>query len=352
VYAHNLRQKLKQFYAGDGIDEPQRLYIPRGEYRLALEDADRALEPSDRPISRRRAVWPALATGALSLVLGISVGYWLGKADFTTTDPAASSALWQQIVDDELPVLVVVGDYYIFAELDGDGNVARFVREFSVNSPEDLDDLITRHTELAGKYQDLEVTYLARSTAYALRDVFRVLFSSGKSVSVVSMSELDPADLRTNHVVYVGYISALDKLFDFVFAASSLAVGDTFDQLWNFETGERFTSEAGRPNDYRNYRDYGFFSTFPGPSGNQFAIVAGTRDEGLMHVAKLITDPVYVPGTVEAIPAGASVGAPAFELLYEVTGFDRTSIDAMLVHSSALDYRHIWRGDLTQAAGE
>jgi hypothetical protein len=32
-------------------------------------------------------------------------------------------------------------------------------------------------------------------------------------------------------------------------------------------------------------------------------------------------------------------------LLYEVSGYGRTSLDAMLVHSGALSYRRIWGGN-------
>ena len=110
--------------------------------------------------------------------------------------------------------------------------------------------------------------------------MLRVLYTANKPVRVVSMSELNVADLKTNHVVYVGYISALDKLEEFVFASSRLAVGYTYDELRNTETGEMYTSEAGMPETHRNYRDYGLISTFPGPGGNQFMIIAGTRDAG------------------------------------------------------------------------
>ena len=53
--------------------------------------------------------------------------------------------------------------------------------------------------------------------------------------------------MKSSHVVYVGYMSALDKLEDFVFASSSLAIGYTYDELRNMETGELYTSEAGMP---------------------------------------------------------------------------------------------------------
>ena len=226
--------------------------------------------------------------------------------------------------------------------------MARLVREFAVNSGEDLDIFSMMEPERGARYVDLDLTYLARSTAFALRDLLRVIYTSDKPVTIVPMSDLDIEDVRTSHIVYVGYISALDKIIEFVFASSSLEIGDTFDELTNLATGDRYVSEAGLPADYRNYRDYGLFSTFPGPSGNQFVVVAGTRDAGLMHSAEAVSDPPYVRSIEQAVPDAIAAEPPAFELLYEVTGFDRTNLDAMLVHSAQLDFSEIWRGELLE----
>ncbi len=342
VYAHNLRQKIRQYYEAAGRDEPQQLSLPRGEYRLAMTDAG-AESAEDRTV--RPARFWQFALPAAGLLLGIALGLYLGYG--TSDDGSDRTVLWEALADDDLPILVVVGDYYIFGERDDSGNVTRFVREFAVNSPDDLKSFAARRGQAEDRYQDLELTYLPQSTGPALGDVLSVLHRLDKPVEVVPMSEFDPADVRSRHIVYVGYFSALDKLFDFVFASSELAIGATYDELVNIDTGEVFASSAGMPTDYRNYRDYGYFSTFPGPGGNQFVIVAGTRDEGVMHIAQVASDPAYIAATVDAVPAEAS---GAFELLYEVTGFDRTHIDAVLVHAAPLDDSVIWHGAVVSSA--
>jgi hypothetical protein len=40
---------------------------------------------------------------------------------------------------------------------------------------------------------------------------------------------------------------------------------------------------------------------------------------------------------------------PAFEMLYEVTGYGRTNLDARLVHTGVLSYEAIWGGTFRQA---
>lgn len=370
VYAHNLRQKLEHYYATEGRAEAQQISLARGEYRVFLVAREAVTEPPAEPLAQPAALEPAPAAELPQMASAASARSWwrpaliaaslllvgalLGFAvDALRAPPrtlpqiVAASPVWQSVLDDDTPILIVTGDYYIFGELDPRGDVRRLVRDFAVNSSRDLDELMMYDTELLGRYMDLDLTYLPRGAAFAMLDVLRVLYTVDKPVRVVSMSELNVADLKSNHVVYLGYISALDKLEDFVFASSHLAVGYTYDELRNIDTGEMYTSEAGMP-ERRNYRDYGFISTFPGPGGNQFIVIAGTRDAGMMQAAHALSDPMFIRSLEQARPDGGGP-APAFEMLYEVTGYARTNLDAMLVYADKLDYQKIWGGNFLHA---
>ncbi len=349
VYMHNLRQKLDQYASQHGGDSGYRLVIPRGEYRLVAEPIETSpvpVEPPANVASRRPSAWIVALIGLLVLNL-VALFALDDGAPESPEQRIAESAVWSGILDDDIPLVVVVGDYYIFAELDESGRVRRLIRDFGVNSAEDLDDLFMYSPELLETYYDLDLTYLPQGSGQALADLLRVVYAAGKSARVIPMSELSVNELKSSHIVYVGYISALDTLMEFVFAASSLSVGDTFDELENETTGEIYTSGAGMLRyDQRNYRDYGFLSTFPGPDGNQFLIVAGTRDEGVMQVAQALTSLDDIALLEQRLAEHGTDGPAAFEALYEVAGFDRLNLDAMLVHWASLDYEHIWGGAL------
>ena len=347
VYVHNLRQKLDNYYAREENRSGDRLAIPRGEYRLAVIAAG---EPATVSAAGSRAppVWAAIMIAALAInfVALVILGRDGGPSE-GVYDEVSRSPIWASFMDDELPLLVVVGDYYIFAELDRFGRVERLVREFDINSADDLADRFVYEPELMETYFDVDLTYLPQASAFALKDLLRVIYRSDKPVRVTPMSELTVADLKSNHVIYVGYISALDQLMEVVFASSGLILGETYDELSNAATGENYTSGAGIPREGRqNYTDYGLFSTFPGPSGNQMMIVAGMRDAGLMHTAKVATNLADVTTLQASVPGPPADGPLALEALYEVTGFDRVSLDAMLVYTATLDYRKIWGGEL------
>ena len=344
VYVHNLRQKLDKYYAKHPDSDGMRLAIPKGEYRLAFVPDTPAVQ--GRGVSNMPPLWLSVVAALLVLNLAAVLVFEWGSVPAGNYEEVASSPVWEDILGEEFPLLVVVGDYYIFGELDEAGNVSRLVREFDVNSSDDLDDLFVYEPDLQANYLDLDLTYLPQGSAFALKDLLRVVYTSNKPVRVTSMSELRVADLKSHDILYVGYISALGTLMDFVFASSGLRVGESYDELLNWRTGEYFTSGAGLP-EQGNYQDYGLISTFPGPDGNQFLIVAGTRDSGVMHTAQALSAPADIATLEQALALGSESGPPAFEALYEVTGFDRMNLDAMVVYLSSLDYGQIWGGELT-----
>ena len=71
-------------------------------------------------------------------------------------------------------------------------------------------------------------------------------------------------------------------------------------------------------------------------------VVAGARDEGLMHTAYSVTDLTHTEAIRKLfVDMGPDI-TPSFEILYEVTGFDRMSLNGTLVHSAQLDQQRIW----------
>lgn len=335
VSMHRLRRKLEDFYAGPGRDEPWRLSIPKGEYRIVAEAQDAA--PAVRP--RRRWPWIALGVAALA-ALNLGVWAFLGWERGETAQVRRLPP-WSELVHTGRPLIVVVGDYYIFGETDPQTGVNRLVRDYGINSHEDLDAWLMENTQAPlGQYRDLDLYYLPVGAAFALKDVIPVVSAGREDVRVVMASDLTSDMLRRNDVVYLGYLSGLGSLRDAVFAASRFTVGDTWDDLIDGRTGEVYASQEGGPGGgAETKRDYGYVSSFPGPQGNRILVIAGARDMGLMQAAEAVTDREGLKALLRQ-----AKDAPAFEALYEAEGIRRSSLGGRLVMVSPLDAERIWNG--------
>lgn len=319
VYIHRLRKKLIDFYAGPGSAEPEKLVIPLGEYRLDLQDIREAPEPASPP--PRRSLNVPLALGVLAAaILALNVGAWIWfgglNAPQRAIDATARTSPWSRI-DGDRPVLLVVGDYYIFGETDG-LNVTRMIREFDVNSADDLSELLMRRPELLGRYVDMDTDYTPTGATLALKDVLPVLQAAVRDpgkISIVTSSMLTPEMLKTSDIVYVGYLSALRLLEEPVFAGARLKIGETYDDLIDSKTRRRYSSNAADAARNQANVDYGYLRAITGPSGNQIIVIAGTRDIGVMQMAEAAANRTVLS------EAGASG-----ELLFEVRGVGRTNI--------------------------
>lgn len=353
VYVHKLRRRLEDFAARSLTPYDRRIAIPKGEYRLLLEPAT-ALAPAPsvveveppvqvappEPTPRwRQWLKPALAVLA-AFVAGVVLTYAL---TFDSRDRHLSavrhSAVWSPLLDDDLPITVVVGDYFLLGEVDDANNVQRLVREFYINSNQDFLDHVQLNPEQMRRYRNLDLTYLPAASAFALQDLVPVL-NAGKQVRVTLLSALDPSVLKSTHVVYVGYISGMGMLGDRVFAQSRLALGGSFDELHDLQTGTTYVSTAmPMGSEGAAFRDFGYFSTFAGPNGNRVVVISGTRDNGVMHVAETLS---HRAGVAEL--GNKAAGAESFESLFEIDGMARAGLNARLLFVSAMKNDAIWSG--------
>ena len=341
-----MRKKLDSYYESFEHDASYRIVIPKGKYTIALQQ--KKLPSVDRPAYKTQKQKLELNNGLLLaavILLATNLAYMTitNRSKSTVISQiAAEHPVWDSVLQDELPILLVMGDYYIFGELNANGNVARMVREFNVNSSLDLERMQFTDFERAENYLDLNLSYMPEGSAFALARIVPILEESNKTINITMMSDLTTADIRENHIVYIGYISGLEKLNDIAFASSGLRLGRSYDELLNNQTQEYYTSDAGLPEEGEPFKDYGMFSTFPVSTETQVLLISGMRDAGLMHTAQALSDPEALNDLVVAIDNDTDEAVASFEALYEVFGIDRMNFNAKLIHTKLLNTDQIW----------
>ena len=342
VYVHKLRRRLEEFN-GRTPDAPN-IIIPKGEYRLLLErpatePVVAPVETSTPPVPVRRANWLGIGIATCcALIVGalLGAGFSMGGAQWDIRE-VRHSAVWGPLLADDLPITIVVGDYYLLGEANPQtGHIDRLVREFFINSHEDFRDHAELNPQLMQRYRNLDLTYLPAASAFALQDIVPVI-GTAKPVRVVLMSQLDANALKNSHIVYIGYISGLGMLGDRVFAASRVSPGGSYDELVDTKTDHTYLSTAMGASSDGEFRDYGYFSTFAGPNGNRVVVIAGTRDIGVMQIAQSLA----ARHDVDDLCKNAGK-APAFESLVEISGMGKTGVKSRSLFVSGMKAEKIW----------
>lgn len=325
VYVHRLRKRLEQFYESEDGEPPNgRLTIPAGTYALRL------LAPHPvRFAAMRRSMtltWALAGALVLATVLAFVAGNWWSGGG----NRPAVNAIWQPFIDSDRPILIVVGDYYMFGEIDPlEPETGRLIRDFRVNSPTDLARAQAEDPDRYGVATDVGLTYLPLSSADALRSLMPVLARDDKPVRVIAASQLHTDELGDYNVVYVGLLSGMGLLEDVSFMNSNFAIGETYDELVHLPSDGHFVSgEAQSLPSPGYYTDYGYLAVYREPGGGLVAIVAGARDTALRAISPMVTGS-NLPDALdrEARDAGES----GFEALFEITGQQGAGLSERMV---------------------
>ena len=222
--------------------------------------------------------------------------------------------------------MVAVGDYYIFGEIDPfEPERGRMIRDFTINSPTDLARAQESDPERYERAEDMGLSYLPLSSAYALRSLMPVLARHPQPVEIVAASVVSPQMLRDRNVVYVGLISGMGLLEEVTFGGSDLAIGETYDDLRDAVSGRRYSSgEALTRTSTQYYRDFGYVARFRRPGGALVAVVAGARDTGLRGLAPLAV------GELDTRLEDVAAGEGSFEAVFEFTGQQGADLSSRL----------------------
>jgi len=313
VYIHRLRKRLDEFYAEAGVGPGgARLTLPAGTYALRLARAEGEAPAAGGEPPRRRIGSLALLAIALIALAG---AFLLGRELPRQGSAPPVNAMWQPFLDSPRPKLVVVGDYYMFGEIDPlDPQRGRLIRDFRVNSTADLELMQDLEPQRYGAAEDVGLNYLPFSVAYGLDEVVPILARDGREVRVIAASELQPDMLNDYDVIYLGLVSGMHLLEDVTFMNSGFEIGETYDQLHDKASDRTYTSEEARNlASPVYYRDYGYVARFHAPSGALVAVVAGARDTGLRGISPIVVS-ADLPARIEREADGD------FEALYEITG--------------------------------
>ena len=314
VYIHRLRKRLEEHYAADGDAGRAQLTIPAGAYALRLRrGADEESTLERRRMRRFQLPLPALVGVVAVLIAGAFV---LGRG-FAPAEAPPANALWRPFIESDRPIVLVVGDYYLFGEIDPiRPEQSRLIRDFRVDSPMDLLLMQEAEPERYGNAEDVGLTYLPLSTAYGLRHIVPILARGGRTVRVVAASELDPEMLRGANVVYIGLIGAMGLLEETTFDGSGFEIGETYDELIDRASRQSYTSEEARRLALPVfYRDYGYVARFRAPGGSLIAVIASERETALRGLA-----PVVASNELPSEFAGLARGDDGFEALFQITG--------------------------------
>jgi hypothetical protein len=371
VAVRTLRQKLAEYYAGPGRNDELQFVIPKGAYRLALVPNESAAAlaaeipqpasgtslpnagpgasatPVARPASR---AWSWAAAVALTLLIGSLVAnLYLWKR--TNVEDASvtrirNSAVWADIVSSDRPLMIVLGDLFMYTQTDPQTGRTQTVRDTEINSSEDLRAFLASNPSFAADRGQRYVTMIQKSAAVGMVSILGIVNRPGRRVEVRVRDEVQVEDIRNNDIIYIGPLVRLGPLAGHYQTRSRYRYDPATAGVTDLVTEKAFLPEGELGGEHK---DYALAARFEGPTGNHIMIfTSGGRNAGLLQIVRTLTSADGLREFEKRLSTSSGGTPQSFEALLSVTGFKQTDLATEFIDVHALPISHSERQALAE----
>ncbi|SHM63444.1 hypothetical protein SAMN04488057_102408 [Cyclobacterium lianum] len=330
VYVYKLREKLRKYYATEGSEDPYRLRIPKGSYGIVFEKTKQS-NGLLRLLQRKSLrIGLAAVIGGCFLLL---VWFQIERG----SDRSLRESVWSDLFTNGFPTAVFLGDLFIYVEDDSVNSMSRTIRDPAINSRADFEAFRMQDLRQGVTTGVLSYGLLIRGSLQWIKDLTRMFDAAGHFFSIRTISRFNPKELQDQNFVVVGMIKTLGLFKDY-FTYSHFAYDEAGEALVlrkGEETKRQVFSPMGDPDGY--HTDYGFMAKFPGPNQNTVYLFCGLWDTGATQSLKNFTDASLRQSIEAEIAEQLGEVPPYFEVLFEVSGIDRTELSTKLIHVFPLE---------------
>lgn len=353
VAVRTLRQKLAEYYAAAGENDGLQFVIPKGGYRLtvvpvpaqssapavgtaAAAMAGAGITGTGTPVRLRR--W---AFGAVLLLLALSL---LGNLVLWSRDAPApvdptrarirSSPVWADVVASQRPLTIVLGDLFMFTQVDSRTGRTLTVRDTQINSSEELRAFLASNPAFAAERGQRYVSMVQKSAAVGMASILQIVDRPGRHIEVTVRDELQAEQILNNDIIYVGPLTGLGPLLGYYQSRSRYRYNPADSTLTNIESHKAFSPEGTLS---AERVDYALAAKFAGPNGNHLIVLtSGVRNAGLLQVVRMMTSPAGLDRLERRLRGRPGALPDSFEALLTVAGFRQTDLSADIVEVDAL----------------
>ncbi|MEP7247562.1 MAG: hypothetical protein ABI885_28300, partial [Gammaproteobacteria bacterium] len=374
-----LRRRLQDYYASPGQYDELQFVIPKGGYRLicvpreavpahAPDETGQAAVQASVPVpvpapegsfpvtpsvvvdgkaeggtavasaqaSAARSMWIGRwALGATALLIAsvsINAWLWLNRTNLAI-DPAvaelAQSPLWSGIVDSNRPLMLVLGDGFMYTNVDPLTGRVQLIRDRAINSSEELRVFLAANPSIAHGRGQRYTSMLQKSTAIGMAAVLRLVSHPGRDIEVRARDDLQVDDLQKYDIIYIGPLSRLGPLAGHYEFQSRYRYDSKTAGIRDIVTGKSFVPDGEVTG---KHTEYALAARFIGPGGNRIVILTpGGRNSGMLLTVRTFTSKEGLQDVARRLLALRNPLPDCFEALLSVTSFGQTDVAAEVV---------------------
>jgi len=340
VYMYKLRKKLDQYYAGPGKHDAIKVYIPKGHYNLQFVAKSKSKITQASKSIRINIAFSLIALMCLALALYFWTRYQNWESKMSPFQVKKDNFVWSEYFNSGLPTLVVFGHVFAFRKYNETTQNYELVHNSDINSDDELEAFIDRHSLNPGHYAIGGWKILPASEVMNFARIQLLLFCGQQNFDIEISSQLTWNDIRNKNIIFVSHFKNLgilehiipDKYFHF----SSDKINNE-GEVQAHINGEQYQYEFVnnfRKDSYQGYaKDFVLLTKLPGPRNNTLLTITSFHHIGRREAVKILTNPTSIKELTNQI----SLPSAYFQLLLRVEGYERTAMNCNVEHLVPLE---------------
>lgn len=330
-YVSNLRKKLEHYFLTTSDECLFTLEIPKGQY-LVKYVPKAAIPKSYLKKINIHALYISIIF--IVFVTFLSIYIFSSRPNSANENNLLGNPIWKEFFNnDKIPTLVVVGDYIVLAEK-GKRTGRNFLRVPGINNTKELTDSLN---EFPSKFKNLEiseVTYIGAGAGLGLSQLFNFFSQNNLKVNTKLSREVTWDDIEKNNIIFIGSLKTLYKLdsllartnIKYQLNPNSLTIKDAKTKH------EKFFNINWHGGNYE--RNYGLIVKQSISKENNFILLTGFSEVGVMDAVKNILDPDFMTKIEKLSGSKLPENIPQFEFITEAEGLRYNVLRSKVKHFS------------------
>jgi hypothetical protein len=245
-----------------------------------------------------------------------------------------ASPVWGDLIASRRPLTLVLGDLFMFTQVDPKTGRTLTVRDSQINSSEELRAFLASNPSFAAERGQRYVTVIQKTAAIGMADVLQIVDQPDRHFEVTVRDDLQADEVRNNDIIYVGPLTGLGLLSGYYQARSRYRVEASDYALTDMDRHRTFVARGTLG---AEREDYAIVAKFLGPSGNHIMVItSGVRNAGVLQIVRTVTSPDGLSRLEAKLRAQPGIHADSFEALLKVTGFRQADLSAEVIEVDSL----------------
>ncbi|MBN2281086.1 MAG: winged helix-turn-helix domain-containing protein [Candidatus Marinimicrobia bacterium] len=332
VYIHNLRKKLDSYYQREGKNDEIIFEIPKGHYKVSFYD---------RKNKKTAFVQKSfLIVNLIFMVLMLTTTMIILSGNRTRTSDKllTESPLWRDFIGNEEPVLIVIGDYYLYRLENLFGEQSHlYIRDYKINSDNDLEEFVAKKQPDSVSVKMTNHTLLGKMAPWTVSELTRIMTLCRQEFDLKLSSALQWQDLDKYNIIFIGTFKSLgilnelvsDRNFSYTIQPNTL----NYHDLVSDSTFAYISTSSTIDKAYED--DFSAVVKLPISEHTSALIFSSTRDIGCIATVKHLTN----PKTLIQFEKEHQLMAPQnryFESIFKIQGFERNVNSVDLLHFDSI----------------